>query len=725
MNDNKKSTIKANSENFVSKQKKALILAEKPSVGRDIARVLGCKKKDKAYHENDRYIVTWALGHLITLAAPEKYNKSYSEWKMEYLPMLPNPFKLEVISNTSRQYYEVRKLMERKDVNQIIIATDAGREGELVARWILEYARCKKPIKRLWISSVTDKAIKDGFKSLVDGNRYNRLYYAAYARAKADWIVGINGTRALTSKHNASLSMGRVQTPTLGLVREREEEITGFQSKNYYEIPAQANGVTVKWKDKKNQQGRIFDKAKAESIAKKCRDKEATVKEYSEKIKKSYPKGLYDLTELQRDANRLYGFSAKQTLNGMQTLYERHKALTYPRTDSKYLTKDIVPTLHERVRAVRRSGWKEVCKIILKQPIQGNKAFVNDEKVGDHHGIIPTEQEPDYSAFSPNEQKIYNLVLKRFLAVLLPPYEYKEISFAIECEGETFYGKSVYEIKKGWRMIENEPDHYNNDQIKSEEHIHFTKGSTLQLNGAKIAQGKTAPPSYLTEGELLGEMEKRGLGTVATRSDIIEKIIDNHYVEKQNQSLRTTKTGRQLLELVPEAIRTSKLTSKWEQDLEAIAKGNMDDKMFMEEMVRFTKEVINEIKADDQQFRHENVSTTSCPNCGQKLLVVSNKYGKKLVCRDRNCGYKQNLSKTTNARCPQCHKKLELVGEGDAKTFVCRCGYKEKMSAFNKRVEGKKKQMSKREVDKYLKQSNKQEETFNNPFANLLKDIEK
>ncbi len=367
---------------------KSLVLAEKPSVGRDIARVLGCQKKNNGYMEGKDHIVTWALGHLITLAAPEKYNMAYSEWRLEPLPMLPNPFKLEVIKNTSKQFSLVRKLLERNDVDRIIIATDAGREGELVARWILDYTNSKKPIKRLWISSVTDKAIRDGFRKLVDGRQYDRLYRAAYARAKADWIVGINGTRALTCKHNASLSMGRVQTPTLGIVAKREEEIRCFKSKNFYEITTNLTGadggMKLRWSDR-NGQTRLYSKEKGEAIAGRCRNKTGKVNSYDEKLKKTYPKGLYDLTELQREANRLYGFSAKETLNIMQALYERHKVLTYPRTDSKYITEDIVETLADRVRACRRSGMKDVCGSILKTPIKGNKSFVDNSKVGDHH----------------------------------------------------------------------------------------------------------------------------------------------------------------------------------------------------------------------------------------------------------------------------------------------------------------------------------------------------
>lgn len=695
---------------------KTLVLAEKPSVGRDIARVLGCGKKSNGHHENNRYIVTWAMGHLVSLAAPEKYKKEWANWEMEPLPMLPQPFKLEILKPTSKQYFLVKKLLERQDVKDIIIATDAGREGELVARWILDYSHCKKPIKRLWISSVTDKGIRTGFDNLVDGRKYNHLYFAARARAKADWIVGINGTRALTCKYNASLSMGRVQTPTVGLVAKRESEIHGFRPRNFYDLTMTIGDFKLKW------QGDRFNKDKVESVHKMIRaaitGQRPVVAGYRESVKKVFSKGLYDLTELQRDANKAHGFSAKETLNIMQGLYERHKVLTYPRTDSKYLTDDIVDTLKDRIRACRSCGEKEEISYLMKHPIKANKSFVNNEKVGDHHAIIPTEMQPDYTAFSAKEQKIYNMVAKRFLSTLLPPKEVKEVRLEVELSGEKFSGKMNLEGKISQVDSAGIPG---SATTKKER---FKVGQAVEVKGSKIDVGSTEPPKPLTEGDLLHEMEKAGLGTVATRSDIIEKIINNQYVDNQDNRLRITKTGKQLLDLVPQKIRKSELTAKWEADLERMAKGNYHENEFMKEMVQFTKDIVKEIKGSDQVFKHDNVSSEACPECGQKLLIHKSKHGKRLVCPDRNCGYKKNLSKTTNARCPECHKKMELIGEGDKKTFVCKCGHKEKMSSFNKRREAKGNQMSKREVQKYMNKSQKKEESFNNPFANLLGDFE-
>lgn len=698
---------------------KALILAEKPSVGRDIARVLGCEPKGQGYMEGPTYVVTWALGHLVTLASPEKYNKAYTTWTLASLPMIPNPFKLEVISNTSRQYHQVRQLMERSDVKEIIIATDAGREGELVARWIIDYARCKKPIKRLWISSVTDKAIKEGFTKLVDGQKYNNLYQAAQARAQADWIVGLNGTRALTVKHNASLSMGRVQTPTLGLIRQRELEIRQFTPQIFYELTGLVGGIKVKAYDQDSGTTRFYNKAEVDVLYKGAYQKKATIKRLQSKEKQSFKNGFYDLTELQRDANRQFGYSAKETLNAMQGLYERHKVLTYPRTDSQYITEDVVATLQDRLRACRNTGNKAFVGQIIKSGIKAKPSFVNKAKVGDHHGIIPTEVSPAYHSFSPKEQKIYHLVVNRFLAALLPPYQYVEVTLEVLCGGGHFKGKTSQTTQLGWKAVYGDQKE---DQQGSMEG--YKVGDTISVEGLKVVSGKTAPPAYLSEADLLGQMEKAGLGTVATRADIIEKIVHHAYVDKHKQALRVTKTGQQLLDLVPESIKSKTLTARWEKDLELIADGKKKDQVFMKEIMAYTKEIIHEIRSDQATFKHDNVSSETCPDCGQKLLLIDNKYGKKLVCRDRNCGYKKNVSKVTNARCPNCHKKMDLVGEGDKQTFICKCGHKEKLSAFNRRKAGRKSAANKREVQKYLNQSNKKEETFNNPFASLLGELD-
>lgn len=364
---------------------KSVVIAEKPSVARDIARVLKCNKKNNGYLEGDKYIVTWALGHLVTLADPESYHVKYQTWNLEDLPMLPERLKLTVIKKTGKQFNTVKNQLSRSDINEIIVATDAGREGELVARWIIAKTKVKKPIKRLWISSVTDKAIKDGFANLKPGKAYENLYASAVARSEADWYIGLNATRALTTRFNAQLNCGRVQTPTVDIIAAREEEIKKFKAQTYYGIEAQTTeNLTLTWQDAKGN-GRSFDKEKIDAVMKKLGKQNAVVTEIEKKSKKSFSPGLYDLTELQRDANKIFGYSAKETLNIMQKLYEQHKVLTYPRTDSRYISSDIVTTLPERLKACGIGEYRSFANKILNKPIKVSKAFVDDNKVSDHH----------------------------------------------------------------------------------------------------------------------------------------------------------------------------------------------------------------------------------------------------------------------------------------------------------------------------------------------------
>ena len=437
---------------------KSLVLAEKPSVARDIARVLKCTKKINGALEGERYIVTWALGHLVTLADPEEYDKKYKEWNLEVLPMMPEKMELVVIRQTAKQYQAVKTQLYRKDVGEIIIATDAGREGELVARWILEKAQCRKPIKRLWISSVTDKAIKDGFAHLKDGRSYNRLYDAAVSRAEADWLVGINATRALTCKYNAQLSCGRVQTPTLAMIAAREEEIRNFKPQDYYGIRLSAGKMRWTWQEKKSGSSRTFQKDRAQQIQTAASGSLLTILSVEKSSKKTGAPGLYDLTELQRDANKKFGFSAKETLNIMQRLYENHKVLTYPRTDSRYIGTDVVPTLQERLKACAVGPYRKLAGSLSMKPVKANKSFVDDKKVSDHHAIIPTEQFVQLEHMTNEERRIYDLVVRRFLAVLYPPFEYEQTSLKAEAGGEIFTAKGKIVKNPGWKAAYEEAD---------------------------------------------------------------------------------------------------------------------------------------------------------------------------------------------------------------------------------------------------------------------------
>lgn len=715
---------------------KSVVLAEKPSVARDIARVLKCNKKGNGYLEGDRYIVTWALGHLVTHATPEQYDKKYQKWTLEDLPIIPNPFKLVPIRQTTKQYNAVKAQLNRKDVNEVIIATDAGREGELVARWILERANIRKPIKRLWISSVTDKAIQDGFRQLKDGRAYDNLYAAAVARAEADWIVGINATRALTVKHNAQLSTGRVQTPTLAMIRAREEEIQNFKPKAYYGLEAQTDEALFVWQDAKGNT-RTFDEAKMKKMfAQLENEKEAEVVQVETKPKKTYAKPLFDLTELQKEAFHRWKWSAKETLNTLQNLYERHKIVTYPRTDSKHLTSDMQSTLLDRIRAVNRGTYRDIAQQIARtKPLVIQKGVVNDKLVTDHHAIIPTEEPPNYMSLSGSEKQLYDLITARFLATFLGPAEFEQMTVTIRVGDETFKARGEKMTKLGHRAV-TESTLTESTLLPS-----FSKGQKLPIRSLHRTSGETKPPARFNEGTLLAAMENPsafmqgeskqavqtlqetgGIGTVATRAEIIERLFQMFVIEKKGNELYTTSKGRQLLNLVPEELKSPALTAEWETNLTKIAHGKMKKEAFIQEMIDFSKKTVNNIKNDTTKFKHDNVSGKTCPDCGKFLLRVNGKRGVMLVCQDRECGHRQNVSQQTNARCPNCRKKLQLRGEGEGRIFVCSCGHREKLSSFEKRrKKSTNAKADKRTVQKYMKQQD--DEPVNTALADALKQL--
>lgn len=724
---------------------KSLVIAEKPSVGRDIARVLGCKKQIQGAIEGEKYIVTWGLGHLVTLADPEEYETGWKEWKMDYLPMMPKEWKLVVIRQTGKQYQLVKAQLFRKDVSQIIIATDAGREGELVARWILEKAHVSKPIRRLWISSVTDKAIRDGFANLKDGKDYENLYHAASARAKADWLVGMNGTRALTCKYNAQLSCGRVQTPTLAMIAKREEEIRNFKPQSYYGMKAVSKGIMFQWQEERSGSGRTFDKTRVEQMKKQLEGESLVITKVDQTSKKTYAPGLYDLTELQRDANKRFGFSAKETLNIMQRLYENHKVLTYPRTDSRYLSSDVVGTLKERLKACSVGPYRKVAGPLINREIRADKRFVNDAKVSDHHAIIPTEQFVQLEHMTSDERKIYDLVVRRFAAVLLPAAEYEQTVLRAEAAGETFAAKGKVMKKSGWLAAYEEEweQEEETDDLRDQTLPNVETGDQIPVLRYEITEGKTKPPAPFNEATLLSAMENPvkymttkdakaaktlgetgGLGTVATRADIIEKLFNSFLMEKRGKDIFITSKAKQLLELVPEGLKQPELTADWEMKLSKIAKGQMKASTFMREIDAYTQEIVEEIKLGKGTFRHDNVTNKKCPQCGKPMLAVNGKNSRMLVCQDRECGYRETVARTTNARCPKCHKRMELYGKGDAQTFICACGYKEKLSAFEARRAKEGKGVSKRDVQKYLNQQKKEAaEPINNAFAAALANL--
>ncbi|MGR3763946.1 DNA topoisomerase III [Rossellomorea sp. NS-SX7] len=713
--------------------KKTLVLAEKPSVGRDIARVLQCTNKGNGFLEGKEYIVTWALGHLVTLADPESYDDKYKSWKLEDLPMMPPSLKLVVIKKTGKQFNAVKTQMNRTDVGTIVIATDAGREGELVARWIIEKSRVNKPLKRLWISSVTDKAIKEGFNNLKDAKKYENLYEAAQARSEADWYVGMNATRALTTKYNAQLSCGRVQTPTLSIIAQREEEIKQFKPKAYYGMKAATEKGTFLWTNAKGDT-KTFSKEEVNGRMASLKNvKTGIVKSVKTTLKKQYAPSLYDLTELQRDAHKMYGFSAKETLSIMQKLYEQHKLVTYPRTDSKHLSSDITDTLKDRLLAINVQPYRASANKALKSSMSLSKAYVDDRKVSDHHAIIPTEETPFLQRLQDREVKIYDLIVKRFLAIFLPPYQYEQTKVELSIGNEHFQTKGKRVKDSGWKDV------YGFDEDEDQFLGKMEEGTELNLLSIVETEGMTTPPGRFNEGTLLAAMENPvkymkesskklletigetgGLGTVATRADIIEKLFNSGAMEPKGKEIHLTSKGKQLLDLAPDELRSPSLTAEWELKLDKIANGTLQKREFMKEIKDYTNKSVHEIKNSDKKFSHDNLTGTKCPDCGNLMLEIKNKNGKKLVCQDRECGHRKNISKKTNARCPNCHKRLELRGEGEGQLFVCVCGHKEKLSSFNdRRKKEKHNKASKRDVNKYLKTQQK-DEPANTALADAL-----
>lgn len=714
---------------------KTLVLTEKPSVAKDIARVLGCKRSGNGCIVGDKYIVTWALGHLVTLADPEAYDDKYKNWRMEDLPMLPGRMKLVVIGQTSKQFKAVSSLLSSAEVSDIVIATDAGREGELVARWIIQKANCRKPMRRLWISSQTDKAIKEGFASLKPSSQYDNLYRSAQCRAEADWLVGLNVTRALTCKHNAQLSAGRVQTPTLAMIVRREEDILRFRPKDYFTVKADFGEYTALYKDGKGQ-ARFADAAAAKEVADSVRGKRGVLSEVKKVYRFKAPPAAYDLTELQRDANKKYGYSAKQTLSLMQSLYETHKLLTYPRTDSRYITKDVAATLPERLRAIAIGPYKDSANAVLRsKPIQ-TKYIVNDAKVTDHHAIIPTEQYVDLNKLSREERHIYDLVVRRFIAVLSAPFEYDEVQVKITVGKYNFYTKGQSVKSAGWRAVYDstltDDDDDAEPDLAAQRLPALSQGAAAAVKEVRVCAGKTSPPARYTEATLLTAMENPasqvedgrlrdalktagGLGTPATRADIIEKLFNSFYIERRGREIFPTSKGRQLIGIVPPDLKSAELTAKWEQQLSLIAEGKANDRKFIEEMRGYASSLVQAVKSSTAEYKHDNMTREPCPQCGKYLLEVNGKKGKMLVCQDRDCGYRKSISVITNARCPECHKKLEMRGEGDKKAFFCVCGYREKLSDFEKRKESS--GAGKRDVAKYMQQQAKQK-----PAGNALAD---
>lgn len=584
---------------------KQLIIAEKPSVAKDLSRVLGANQKNKNYYEGPNVIVTWALGHLLGLKMPEDLNKEWQTWQMETLPMIPKNLGIKPLPKTGHQLKAIKQLANRKDVSEAVIATDAGREGELVARWILEYVRFNKPVKRLWISSQTDKAIKDGFKKIRPAKDYDNLYYSALARAKADWLVGLNVTRALTVKYQDNLSAGRVQTPTLAMVRQQEKTIEQFKPQTYFTISLTVESEKAKMTQKNPYA--LKERQEAEQLVKELSKQKGLVTDIQEKVKTENAPLPYDLTEIQREANQRFQFSAKKTLSLVQSLYETHKIVSYPRTDSKYLTTDMKGTMKERLQAI--ADFSPEVKGYLKNGavVKQQKVFQN-AKVTDHHGLIPTEQRPRYEKLSNDEQKIYQMIVQRFLGLFAEPNQTKQTKVTVAFGKETFVFHQNKVVVAGWKTTAEQP-------LST---VQWQKGMTVAPNFT-INKELTSPPKPLTEGTLLGKMEKHSLGTPATRAEIIEKLIKSELMERTNSGLSVSAKGKQLLDLVNPSLVTPELTEKWEKSLEAIASGQQKSQLFLKDIEEDTKKLVREIKQSEKKYQDFSITQKKCPDCGSNL----------------------------------------------------------------------------------------------------------
>ncbi|MBQ2701295.1 MAG: DNA topoisomerase III, partial [Clostridia bacterium] len=583
-----------------------VVVAEKPSVGRDIAKVLGCTEKGDGCLIGKNHVVTWAVGHLVSLQDPDELDEKYQKWRMDDLPILPEHIPLKVLPKTRSQFSIVKKLICDKDTQRVICATDAGREGELIFRFIYNKAGCKKPIDRLWISSMTDEAIREGFAALRPGSDYEGLYQSAICRAEADWLVGMNASRAFTLRYKVLLSVGRVQTPTLALLVKRQREIDGFKPETFFTLTADFGDYKGQWfKDGQEPSDiRLPSQEAAQAIADNVKGQTGRVI-FSENIpKQELPPPLYDLTTLQRDANRLLGFTAQKTLKLAQNLYETHKALTYPRTDSKCLPKDMMGRTVQALKALPMPYAALVDTALPQGKLPFSKRVFDDAKVTDHHAIIPTNKRPNLDKMSEDEKKLFDLVARRFIGAFYPPYQYDASKVITQVKEHTFRttGRSVTQL--GWKAIA--PEKVKKGKASEEDAPIplLQKGEERLVKSTSIKKDSTKPPQPHTDGSLLYAMEHAGreiedealreqmkgsgLGTPATRAAIIERLCQVGYAQRKGKVIQPTEKGIQLISIVPQDIASAETTGRWEQALEKIVSGEQDPQRFIEGIRRLS-----------------------------------------------------------------------------------------------------------------------------------------
>ncbi len=640
---------------------KTFVLAEKPSVARDIARVLGCKERLDGAICGPDHIVSWAIGHLVTLKDPDELDPIYKSWRMDHLPILPESMPTKVIDKTKSQFAIIKKHLASPDIDRVICATDSGREGELIFRYIYNQCGCKKPVQRLWISSMTDAAIRAGLESMRPDTEYDPLYASARCRSEADWLVGMNASRAFTLRYDALLPIGRVQTPTLNLIVQRDMEIMNFEPVQYHEVRASFGDYEGLYWDGEKKEARCYDPELAKQIERDCPGKTGTVTESKREMKKTAPPPLYDLTSLQRDANRQLGFSAANTLKIAQQLYEEHKLITYPRTDSRYLPKDMIPQVKKVLRTMP-APYQELAQPVLDVPTPYGRV-INDNKVSDHHAIIPTGQFANMGKLNPEQKKLFDMVARRLIAVHYPDYEYESTQVRTEVMGHTFQTSGTVPVVMGWRALYRD-DKPAKDPTDAEKEIPNLKvGDTRTCESVALKKQQTRPPAPHTDASLLQMMENAGklvddealqeamkdsgLGTPATRAAIIERLIAVKYVQRKGKALLSTEKGKQLISVAPEEIRSAETTGRWERALHAMARETDPEALdrrsdkFMQSIRRYSAFLVDAAKsapgnvAFAREYGEERTKKRAavkpkltgdkCPMCGQGEVQINAK----------------------------------------------------------------------------------------------------
>lgn len=649
-----------------------LVLAEKPSVAQSIAKVIGAVSRKDGYLEGNGYIVSWCVGHLVELAEPETYDEKYKKWTYDDLPIMPSKWKYEVSSVTRKQFGVLKNLMKREDVDCLVCATDAGREGELIFRLVYHQCHCTKPFERLWISSMEDRAIKDGFENLKPSSAYDRLYEAALCRERADWLVGINATRLFSCLYKQSLNVGRVMTPTLAMTVQREAAISAFKEESFYTVEVGCEGFTAISE-------RYQEKEEAEADRKKC-EANGTIEVIKVQTKEKSEKApaLYDLTSLQRDSNRLLGYTAKQTLDYAQSLYEK-KLITYPRTDSRFITEDMENGLSELLETTQKFINKELAEVETKQ-------IINNKKVTDHHAILPTKEiaSTNVSELPSGELAILNLICQRLLVSVSKPHIFEETTVELACGSLPFKAKGKTVLSKGWNVL-NPKEEKEKNQIPK-----LCDGDILNIQKVEVKEGKTSPPKHFTEDTLLSamenasadempkEVERKGIGTPATRAGIIEKLVQKGYIkrvgDKKTKNVIPTDVGVALVTVMPEQIQSPTMTAEWEEKLIGIDKGETEGEAFMEDIQTMVRNLVGTyevVKGAEVIMPNKNHVVGRCPHCGSEVIERQ----KGWFCDNKRCRFvlwKDNAFFTYIGKKINPHIVDQLLRDGKARLKDCK-----------------------------------------------------